>query len=126
MDVFALHRKLIEDYRSFTSSFVQVRDRRLAAHVEQELESGVQWPDPWVSLNPSFATGGTIEEHVRSGLLHPECERIFRSKSHREDSGGKTLTLHRHQRNALEIARSGKSYVLTTGTGSGKSLAYII
>jgi hypothetical protein len=29
--------------------------------------------------------------------------------------------LHQHQREAIEAARTGKSYVLTTGPGSGKS-----
>ncbi|HEY6408162.1 MAG TPA: DEAD/DEAH box helicase, partial [Ktedonobacteraceae bacterium] len=39
---------------------------------------------------------------------------------------GRPLRLHRHQSEAISVARSGASYVLTTGTGSGKSLAYIV
>ncbi|QWZ07722.1 DEAD/DEAH box helicase [Nocardioides panacis] len=34
--------------------------------------------------------------------------------------------MHAHQRDALAVAASGESYVLTTGTGSGKSLTYYI
>ncbi|MEK8143876.1 DEAD/DEAH box helicase [Streptomyces sp. M10(2022)] len=39
---------------------------------------------------------------------------------------GRSLTLHRHQRAAIDAAAAGVSYVLTTGTGSGKSLAYMV
>jgi ATP-dependent helicase YprA (DUF1998 family) len=79
-----------------------------------------------LSLNPSFAGGGSVAALVGEGLLDPACERIFRVKVDRHDPGSTPLTLHRHQREAVEVARSGKSYVLTTGTGSGKSLAYIV
>lgn len=58
------------------------------------------------------------------GLLHADCERIFRLKEAVDSSP--TLRLHRHQREAVETAGGGHSYVLTTGTGSGKSLAYLI
>lgn len=126
MDVFKIHEQLIDDYRSFTSGSVQVRDRRIQAHVQEQLDEGIQWPYPWLSLNPSFESGGSVSELVASGLLHPECERIFRFKDAPNDPGHATLTLHRHQRDAVEAASSGKSYVLTTGTGSGKSLAYIV
>lgn len=54
MDVFAVHEQLIEDYRSFTSGFVEVRDPRIRQHVGEQLDEGVQWPDPWLSLNPAF------------------------------------------------------------------------
>jgi Lhr-like helicase len=33
---------------------------------------------------------------------------------------------HRHQIEAIRVAASGAKYVLTSGTGSGKSLAYIV
>ena len=38
----------------------------------------------------------------------------------------KKLLLHKHQEEAIRIAKSKESYVLSTGTGSGKSLTYII
>ncbi len=126
MDVFQVHEQVIADYRAFTSGFVQVRDRRIAKFVDRQFAEGAQWPKPWLSLNPSFASGGSVADLVRDGLLHPECERIFRVKDGPDDAGRLPLTLHRHQREAVEVARTGGSYVLTTGTGSGKSLAYIV
>jgi ATP-dependent helicase YprA (DUF1998 family) len=51
--------------------------------------------------------------------------KIFRVKpALDQDAGG--LKLHRHQVEAIEAARQGRSYALTTGTGSGKSLAYVV
>jgi superfamily II DNA/RNA helicase len=53
-------------------------------------------------------------------LLQEQARDIFRLEN------GQQLRLHRHQKEAIEAARTDKSYVLTTGAGSGKSLAYII
>jgi ATP-dependent helicase YprA (DUF1998 family) len=39
---------------------------------------------------------------------------------------GLPLRLHTHQEEAIRVARQGRNYVLTTGTGSGKSLSYMI
>jgi ATP-dependent helicase YprA (DUF1998 family) len=36
------------------------------------------------------------------------------------------MRLHKHQSDAVKAAQFGENYVLTTGTGSGKSFAYII
>lgn len=125
MDVFKLHEQLIADYQAFTAGFTEIHDPGIRKHVERRQHAGDQWPDPYLSLNPNFAPGGSIPELVAEGLLHPDCERIFRIGKD-EDTGGHPLNLHQHQREAIEIARGGLSYVLTTGTGSGKSLSYII
>ena len=126
MDVFEVRDSLIADYCAFTSSWVAPRDRRISERLTNDVEAGVQWPDPWLSLNPAFATGGTTDDLVQQGILHPECARIFRLKAGRDDRGARPLTLHRHQVDAIQTAATGRPYVLTTGTGSGKSLGYII
>ncbi|MFJ5225108.1 protein kinase [Streptomyces sp. NPDC088400] len=128
MDVFGVHRTLIREYRSFTEGGTVIRDDRIAGFVEDDLNAKSQWPDPWLSLNPFFAGGGTVLELAGQGVLHDECARIFQAK--KTEGGtvpdGRPLTLHQHQREAVDAARSGASYVLTTGTGSGKSLAYMV
>ncbi|GII79225.1 RNA helicase [Sphaerisporangium rufum] len=126
MDVFKVHERLIEDYESYTSSFVEVRDPAIAAHVEREHALKTRWPEPWVSLNPRFVTGGSIPDLIADGVLHPGTDPIFRNKQATDGVSGPPLVLYRHQREAVELARDGRSYVLTTGTGSGKSLTYIV
>src|SRR5215472_5321740 len=101
MDVFGVRDQLVADYQEYTTSFVDVLDPRIRAHVAERMAEGYQWPDPWISLNPNFAPGGTITELVQARLLHPECEQIFRLKEAANGTVGPVLRLHRHQRQAV-------------------------
>lgn len=124
MNVFELRERLIADYSAYIRSFIRIRDPRVDGLVKSCLDEGLLWPDPLIQLNPAFQYAGTIDDLVQSGLLHPECGRVFRIG---KDKGtGKPLRLYQHQADAIVKAREGRNYVLTTGTGSGKSLAYII
>src|ERR1700719_3028991 len=125
MDVFRLHDRLIADYASYVKSFIQIRDERIDQHVEKSLQDGLLWPEPLIQLNPSFEPGEWIDGLVEDGTLHPKCSEIFRIKP-TPTGASKALRLHRHQADAIRAAKTKKSYVLTTATGSGKSLSYII
>jgi ATP-dependent helicase YprA (DUF1998 family) len=73
-----------------------------------------------LQLNPSYETTLTIKDLVNEGKLHPLCSEIFR-----EDSG-ETIRLYQHQQEAIEKALNGKHFVVTSGTGSGKTLTYFV
>jgi len=125
MDVFEFREKLVTDYSNFTRSFTRIKSPDIAGYVDEAYASQRYWPAPLVQVNPNFKSGHSVEALVQTGSLHPECARIFRAGK-TAGSPGVSLTLFKHQEEAISFAQTGASYVLTTGTGSGKSLAYFI
>jgi hypothetical protein len=125
MDVFALREDVIHDYADYVRSFVTIRDSDIDAFVTKQFTSGVLWPQALLQLNPAFEPGQPLIELAADGILHPECLKIFRDKPAPDEDNG-PLQLHRHQVEGIRAAHAGDNFVVTTGTGSGKSLAYIV
>ena len=121
MSIFDLHEKVIADYRDFVRSFFMVADDRARAFIEQALMAEARlWPDFLLQVSPSYERSESVDELARRGTLHAETARVFRTP---EDQ---SYRLYRHQMEAIEKARTGSSYVITSGTGSGKSLCYFL
>src|SRR4051812_40215481 len=119
MDAFRLRRTVVADYAQYIQSFLTILDSRIAQFVDEQLSAEVLWPDPLLQLSPSYQAAETVEALVQRELLHPLCGALFRTR-------GESLRLHHHQRAAIDIAAQRHHYVVTTGTGSGKSLTYLI
>lgn len=124
MDVFEFRESLIGQYQKFTRSFVSPSADDIKAYMEQQYDNETYWPSPYLQLNPSFVAGRSIEQHVADGTLHKKCSNIFRTA--RNTPHERSLTLFSHQEKAVAAAAAKRSYVVSTGTGSGKSLAFFI
>lgn len=101
MDVFRLREKLIGEYADYVRSFAPVRAENLARRVHEELDGGLLWPDPQISLNPAFEPGETIDELEDRGVLDECCRDIFRIKRPGEPS--RPLRLFRHPVEAIVV-----------------------
>jgi len=125
MDVFALDERLIDQYRAFARSFTRIRSPELKSKVDALYSARRFWPEPLIQLNPHYEGGKSVRDFVSGTGLAPETAQIFRAPG---DAGGAdpSLKLRRHQEQAIGFALAGKSYVVTTGTGSGKSLCFFI
>ena len=120
MNIFQIRNNVIHDYNQYVESFLNIKNERIRQFVHNELAKGVLWPDPLIQLNPTYEMGKTVAELVEEGILHPQCGEIFQTPSR------KSFHLYFHQEKAIITAQKKEPYVLTTGTGSGKSLTYIV
>lgn len=125
MDVFRFRDSLVDEYESFSRSFTRIRAGDISSLVEAEYQRGRYWPPPLLQINPHYKRSDSVQEMVAEGILHPKCGEIFRIDKD-QVPGGRDLRLFRHQVDAIAHAAKNQSYVVTTGTGSGKSLAFFI
>lgn len=121
MSIFELHATVLRDYQEYVRSFFAIADERARTFVDQALtDEGRLWPDFLLQLSPSYRRNATVDELAREGIIHSLTAEIFRNAS------GQPFRLYEHQRRALDQAARRFSYVVTSGTGSGKSLTYFL
>lgn len=113
--------KVIETYETFSRSFSNIRAEDLRAQIAAIYEDGVFWPEPLLGINPRYLSGPTVTDLAASGDLDPALTSIFAKGAPRTP-----IQLYRHQAQAIAKAKTGQSYIVTSGTGSGKSLCFFI
>lgn len=125
LDAFALRDEVVDTYAAYARGFTRISDPEVAKVVEGSLDGGELWPDPWVQINPTFKVEATTEDLVSRDpvtgmqLFHSDVQPSFSTPD------GKPWQFYTHQVEAFRRAREGRPFVMTTGTGSGKSVTYI-
>jgi hypothetical protein len=119
MKAFEFDHRLIDSYDRFSRSFSTIRSEDLKSEIDRQYDARRFWPSPLLSINPQFLSGPTVDDLVASGDLDEATGRIFRRDS-------VPIRFYRHQAQSIAKAHAGQSYVVTTGTGSGKSLCFFV
>jgi hypothetical protein len=114
MNIFETHARIVSDYASYIRSFINIADPAISQTVDAALAEGKLWPEPLLQFNPAYEMAGSITDIAKSGVLHSDITDIFKGYS-----------LYRHQLEAIKLGTDGQDFVVTSGTGSGKSLTYI-
>ncbi len=114
MKIYETHQRIIQSYSEYIQSFIHISDEQIKKKVDDSLSEGILWPQPLLQFNPAYESAGSIEEAINDGLLHDDLRHIF-----------KGYRLYRHQYEALKLGQNNSDFVVTSGTGSGKSLTYI-
>lgn len=114
MNIFKIHSQVISEYEKYISSFVEIADERIRNYVQDYFKSHKLWPQPLIQFNPSYKYGESIEDLVHKNILNPALQYSF-----------KGLKLYQHQVEAIKLGVKDNSFIVTSGTGSGKSLTYL-
>jgi hypothetical protein len=119
MDIFDIHEKVVDRYQQYVRSFLAIADDDIRGFIARSIfDERALWPDALVQLNPAYERTTSVEELARADVLAAGCADIF------QDEHGQSLRLYRHQEQAILRGVRGEPFVVTSGTGSGKSLTY--
>ena len=119
LDVFSLRDSVVEEYKRFATSFTTIHAQDIRAQVEAVYAQERYWPEPLIQINPNYKRSTDVGTLAAAGVVEPGCAEIFQA-------AGRPLSLYKHQEQAIALAAHGESFMVTTGTGSGKSLCFFI
>lgn len=114
MDAFKTHEQVINEYKTYLSSFINVKDDRIHKYVNNSALVNNILPDPLIQFNPSFQKGESFQDLISEGVIQTELPKALGS-----------YNLYRHQVEAIRLGVKDKGFVVTSGTGSGKSLTFL-
>ncbi|MDR1424225.1 MAG: DEAD/DEAH box helicase [Azoarcus sp.] len=105
---------MIADYSQFARSFTSIRAEDIRSGVHAAYADGRYWPEPLIQINPCYRQGRSTRQLAAANELLTATAKLF------------PIDLYTHQEQAIAFSARGESYVVTTGTGSGKSLCFFI
>lgn len=114
MNILKLYEDLKSSYKSYLGSFVTIKDSKIEEVVTSAINDDKLWPKALIQFNPNFEKGISARDMIAKGLhIHEELDLFFSN------------SFYRHQQEAIELGCQDKEFIVTSGTGSGKSRTFM-
>ncbi|MBE0653971.1 MAG: hypothetical protein IH594_09245, partial [Bacteroidales bacterium] len=105
MNILKFHNKLIDNYRNYITSFLNIKDPGINQFVDTEIQNKKLWPDPLIQFNPTYKPGSSLKNLTDEKVLNPDLGKIFIG-----------YELYKHQEEAIRLGAAGKEFIVTSGT----------
>ena len=117
-------RKVEESYREYIATTIHFADANLQSQLEEILRKpGYLAKGPFLEAAPPYRKDKTVTELVGEGVL---CESMLKLGGGDADNFDPDRPLYVHQVRAIRKAVAGRNYVVSTGTGSGKTECFLL
>ena len=117
-------RHISRSYSEYLATTIRFGDPRLQEQLEGILDKpGFLSKGPFLEATPPYTKGLSTRQLVERGTL---CEGMLGLGGGERELFDPDLVLYEHQVRAIEMARAGKNYIVTTGTGSGKTECFLL
>lgn len=114
MNIIEIYNNLKSNYKSYIGSFISIKDDRIRQKVNEAIQNEHLWPKALIQFNPSYAQGIGVAKMIENGIpIHKDLEKFFNTP------------FYKHQQEAIELGCRGKEFIVTSGTGSGKSRTFM-
>ena len=105
------------EFKEYLISNFQIKDQEFYQLFLNELKNSDIFKGPYISMGLPFKKGKTLQKLIDEGFIDPLFKRLSDLSLDR--------TLYKHQEEAFTQISSGQNVVITTGTGSGKTEAFL-
>jgi ATP-dependent helicase YprA (DUF1998 family) len=115
MDPFKIYKAVKEQYKSYIQTFQVFKNTDIRSFVEDGINKRkMLWQEPVIQISKRFKAGEPISKLIANKRLHPSCSNVYPG-----------FIPYAHQQKSVEIVcQDKKNLVVTTGTGSGKSICF--
>ncbi len=121
LDPLAASAYVTETYQRYVKTLVDVRDEALAQSFSYAVDHGSGLAkSPYLEATPAYRAGASLADLIAEGVLHKDLASLV------SPSLPLTRPLYQHQEEAIRKVVAGRNVVVTTGTGSGKTEAFLI